>query len=219
MSPAAITSNAERMDRIYRWQTPLYDLTRRYYLVGRDRLIAELDPRSEGTVLEIGCGTGRNLISAARRHPEARYFGIDVSQVMLSKAKAAVDAAGFGSRITLALADATNFDPEALFAHPSFDRIFCSYTLSMIPQWPATLDIAMRVLAPDGRLLVVDFGCMEGLPGWARSGLRGWLAAFSVEPRTELAAELASIAARHGFSARTTSLLGGYGIYGMARRL
>jgi S-adenosylmethionine-diacylgycerolhomoserine-N-methlytransferase len=207
------------MDRIYRWQAPLYDLTRRYYLVGRDRLIAELDPPAGGTVLEIGCGTGRNLVAAARRHPQARYFGIDVSRVMLDKAQAAVDAAGCGSRISLALADATDFDPSILFGTPAFDRIFCSYTLSMIPRWQAVLDAAMRALPPAGRLLVVDFGTMERLPRLLRGGLRAWLAAFSVEPRTELAAELSAIAARHGFAARSSSLLGGYGIYAMARRV
>jgi S-adenosylmethionine-diacylgycerolhomoserine-N-methlytransferase len=76
----------------------------------------------------------------------------------------------------------------------------------------------MHALSPDGRLLVVDFGMMERLPRWMRRGLRAWLAAFSVEPRAELAVELTSIAARHGFAARTSSLLGGYGVYGMAGR-
>jgi S-adenosylmethionine-diacylgycerolhomoserine-N-methlytransferase len=218
MSPVAATSNAERMDRIYRWQTPLYDLTRRYYLIGRDRLIAELDPPVGGSVLEIGCGTGRNLVAAARRHPDARYFGIDISRVMLDKAQSAVDAAGCGEQISLALADATAFDPAVLFGGRSFDRIFFSYTLSMIPQWPAALHAAMHALSPDGRLLVVDFGMMERLPRWMRRGLRAWLAAFSVEPRAELAVELTSIAARHGIAARTSSLLGGYGVYGMAGR-
>jgi S-adenosylmethionine-diacylgycerolhomoserine-N-methlytransferase len=218
VNPVAATSDAERMDRIYRWQTPLYDLTRRYYLIGRDRLIAELDPPVGGTVLEIGCGTGRNLVAAARRHPNARYFGIDVSRVMLDKAQSAVDAAGLGEQISMALADATTFDPAILFGRRSFDRIFFSYTLSMIPQWPAALDAAMQALSPDGRLLVVDFGMMERLPRWMRRGLRAWLAAFSVEPRSELAVELASIAARHGFATRTSTLLGGYGVYGMASR-
>lgn len=218
MSPVAATSNAERMDRIYRWQTPLYDLTRRYYLIGRDRLIAELDPPVGGSVLEVGCGTGRNLIAAARRHPDARYFGIDVSRVMLDKAQSAVDAAGYGEQISLTLADATTFDPATLFDGRPLDRVFFSYTLSMIPQWRAALDAAMQALSPEGRLLVVDFGMMERLPRLVRGALQVWLAAFSVEPRAELEAELTLIAARHGFEVRTSSLLGGYGVYGMARR-
>ena len=51
-----------RMNRMYRWQRHIYDGTRRYYLLGRDRLIANLRPDAGTTVLEIGCGTGRNLV-------------------------------------------------------------------------------------------------------------------------------------------------------------
>ncbi|RUV53463.1 SAM-dependent methyltransferase, partial [Mesorhizobium sp. M5C.F.Ca.IN.020.14.1.1] len=31
--------HAELMDGVYRWQRHIYDLTRKYYLLGRDRLI------------------------------------------------------------------------------------------------------------------------------------------------------------------------------------
>ena len=39
------------MDAIYRTQRHFYDLTRKYYLLGRDRLIRELAPPKGGTVL------------------------------------------------------------------------------------------------------------------------------------------------------------------------
>ena len=49
------------MDGVYRYQRHIYDLTRKYYLLGRDRLIADLAVPDGGTVLEIGCGTGRRV--------------------------------------------------------------------------------------------------------------------------------------------------------------
>ena len=65
--------HGDLMDRLYRHQRHIYDLTRKYYLLGRDELIAELDPPPHGTVLEIGCGTGRNLLAVraplSRRAP------------------------------------------------------------------------------------------------------------------------------------------------------
>ena len=59
------------MDAIYRYQRYIYDASRKYYLLGRDRMLEELAPAPGGTVLEIACGTGRNLIKAAGRYPDA----------------------------------------------------------------------------------------------------------------------------------------------------
>lgn len=124
------------MDRIYRHQRHVYDATRKFYLLGRDRLIAGLRPQDQDQVLEIGCGTARNLIAAARRYPGARFQGIDLSIQMLATAERAVARAGLTRRIRLAQADATSFDPQALFGVARFQRVFASYSLSMIPPWP-----------------------------------------------------------------------------------
>ena len=69
-----MADEAALMDRIYRRQRYVYDLTRKYYLLGRDELIDRLAPPADGRVLEIGCGTARNLIAAARRWPQARFL-------------------------------------------------------------------------------------------------------------------------------------------------
>ncbi|MES1179707.1 MAG: SAM-dependent methyltransferase, partial [Hyphomicrobium sp.] len=42
---------ASAMDGMYRHQRYIYDLTRRYYLIGRDQMIADLSPPPGGTVL------------------------------------------------------------------------------------------------------------------------------------------------------------------------
>src|SRR4051794_19481287 len=103
------------MDRMYRRQRHIYDLSRKFYLLGRDEAIARLRPAPGDKVLEIGCGTGRNLIRAARAYPQARLVGLDVSREMLATAAASTAAAGLASRISLAQADATAFDAQDLF--------------------------------------------------------------------------------------------------------
>jgi len=183
------------MNRIYRRQRHIYDATRKYFLLGRDRLIAGLDARDGHAVLEIGCGTGRNLILAAERYSGARFYGIDVSTEMLHSAIEAVGRAGFASRVKVAHADATAFDPAALFGVARFDRIFISYSLSMIPCWHDVLESARVRLAPGGELHVVDFGGQAGLPRWFRAALRRWLALFHVTPRDTLEAKLREKAA------------------------
>src|SRR5258706_436482 len=126
-----LAASDELMDRIYRRQRHVYDATRKFYLLGRDRLIHRLNPPAGGRVLEIGCGTARNLIVAARTYPDVHFFGIDISSEMLGTARRLVAREGLASDIRLARADATTFDPALLFGVPGFSRIFVSYSLSM----------------------------------------------------------------------------------------
>ena len=206
------------MDRMYRHQRHFYDLSRKYYLAGRDETIARLGAEPGHAVLEIGCGTGRNLIKAAKAYPLARFFGLDVSREMLDTAAASIARAGLSSRIAIADGDAADFDPLALFGRPQFDRVLISYALSMIPPWRQTLGQALDVVAPAGELHCVDFGDCSGLPRPFRSGLRRWLAAFDVSPRDDLEQALAALAAKRGFSASAAPWRRGYATLAVARR-
>ncbi len=199
-------SHGDLMDRIYRHQRHIYDLTRKYYLLGRDQMIAELDPPRGGTVLEIGCGTGRNLLAVRRRYPEARLYGLDISEAMLLTARGQSQ----GQNIAYAQADAADFDPQDLFGIESFDRIFISYALSMIPSWQAVLASAAGTLAPDGELHVVDFGQQERLPQAFRAALRAWLAKFHVTPRVLLRAAAEHVAQQQGAAVTFAPIKGGY---------
>ncbi len=207
MSQAAVL-----MDRMYRRQRYIYDATRKFYLVGRDATIAELDARPGDGVLEIGCGTGRNLVKMARRYPQARLFGLDVSNQMLASARAAIARAGLESRVRLAQGDAASFDAGRLFARSDFQRVMISYALSMIPPWREALAQAVDALAPGGSLHIVDFGDSAGLPSAFRAALNRWLAAFDVTPRVTLRAELAALAASRGVRYQARDHLRGYAI-------
>jgi S-adenosylmethionine-diacylgycerolhomoserine-N-methlytransferase len=186
------------MNRMYRWQRHIYDATRRFYLLGRDQLIAELAPSAGQTVLEIGCGTGRNLVQAATRFQGARFFGLDVSTEMLTSAIGAIGRAGLTGTVRVAHGDATSFKPQQLFGETAFDHIMISYSLSMIPNWGAVIERAAAALKPGGRLHIVDFGDQRGLPRFVRAGLRRWLTIFGVTPRDDLEKVLAAMAGRCG---------------------
>ena len=206
------------MDAIYSHQRHIYDATRKYFLFGRDRLIEELQPGPGDHVLEIGCGTGRNLILAAKRYTGASFFGIDISEAMLRTARANVARAGLSDRIVLAHGDATAFSPKEIFGETHFERVFVSYALSMITDWRGALAQAFRVTAPRGRLHVVDFGQQERLPTAIRSLLRAWLKRFHVEPRAELVSALSSIDSEICNGVAFTALYGGYAWLIMAQR-
>jgi S-adenosylmethionine-diacylgycerolhomoserine-N-methlytransferase len=201
---------AQHMDAIYRGQRHIYDLTRKYYLLGRDGLIRDLAPPPGGSVLEVGCGTARNLIAAAQASPRSRFYGFDISSAMLETARGSVRRSGLNDRITLAAGDATAWNGERLFGEARFDRIFLSYTLSMIPDWRAAIDRAAAALKPGGQLHVVDFGQQDRLPDWWRSALFAWLEKFDVAPRADLEAALAEAAKRQGLSLDFRPLYRGY---------
>jgi S-adenosylmethionine-diacylgycerolhomoserine-N-methlytransferase len=202
-----------RMNRMYHRQRHIYDATRRYYLLARDRLVSDLQPSAGSNVLEIGCGTGRNLVLAAGLYPDARFFGIDVSTEMLTSAISAISRHGMTKRIRLAHGDGAAFDPQVLFGVPSFDRVMISYSLSMIPDWRGVLQATASLLASGGRLYVVDFGNQERLPAIARALLLGWLALFDVTPRDDLEAELSTMAGKSGAHLKFERPFRGYAQY------
>lgn len=210
---------AYRMDRMYRLQRWIYDPTRRWYLLGRDRLIQELAVPASGSVLEIACGTGRNLIRIGEQYPTAGLYGIDISAEMLKSANGNRRRAGLEQRLSLAVGDAMTFDPAELFAGQArFDRIVIAYALSMIPQWRAVVDHAVDLLTPEGRLEIVDFGQMEPWPAGARAAMRQWLRWFDVTPQPGIAAYVDTLAWQHDAALRRDTLGGGYAeIVGLCR--
>jgi S-adenosylmethionine-diacylgycerolhomoserine-N-methlytransferase len=195
------------MDRMYRYQRHIYDLTRKYYLFGRDGMIRGLGADAGTRVLEVGCGTGRNLALVRRHFPDAQLYGLDISQQMLQSARAT-----FASELqppTFKVADATTFTARD-FGVTGFHRIMISYALSMIPHWEDAIAAALAALEPGGSLHIVDFGQQERLPRLFRSALQRWLTRFHVTPRADLREVLDRHRERIGADMMFEEIGGGY---------
>jgi S-adenosylmethionine-diacylgycerolhomoserine-N-methlytransferase len=142
------------LSRYYRRHARLYDATRWSFLFGRSALIRSLAllPTPPRNILEIGCGTGSNLLRLARQFPEAAVTGLDLSTDMLARARRKLEK----GQLPVTLLQQRYDRP--LYPEPIFDLIVFSYCLSMIdPGWERAVDSALRDLRPGGRLAVVDF--------------------------------------------------------------
>jgi S-adenosylmethionine-diacylgycerolhomoserine-N-methlytransferase len=142
-----------RVERYYRFHSKIYDGTRWIFLFGRAALIQELSAnRTRTNILEVGCGTGKNLINLCRNFPEADITGLDISEEMLKVARKKIGP--LAGQVTL-LHKA--YDQLLQPARP-FDLILFSYSLSMInPGWDHAIECAYSDLAQGGLIAVVDF--------------------------------------------------------------
>jgi arsenite methyltransferase len=124
-------------------------------------LLDDLGLRGDEQVLDIGCGRGAVLISAARRLPRGRATGVDIWRLrdqtgnsrVATERNAIVE--GVSERVEIVDADARDlpFPPE------SFDVALSSLALSNIAsddERAKALREAVRVLRPGGQLRIVD---------------------------------------------------------------
>lgn len=175
-----------RMDRMYRFQRHFYDVSRKYYLLGRDRLISEMNIAEGDHVLEVGCGTGRNLEILARKYPDTSFYGLDASAEMLRNAERKKDSRALRNlHLIRGLAD--DFSHRDTFnLEDPFDAIFFSYAISMIPSWEDAISNSLENLRPGHSLYIVDFFDQKAMPIWFRKALQAWLKKFHVQYRPDL---------------------------------
>jgi ubiquinone/menaquinone biosynthesis C-methylase UbiE len=124
---------------------PTYDrqiafLEKHWFTGGREWLGA----RATGRVLDVGVGTGRNL---PHYPPGTTVTGIDLSAEMIAVARQRA-----GSSVDLRVGDAEHLP----FPDASFDTVVCALSLCTIPHPAAAIAECRRVLAPGGRLLLLD---------------------------------------------------------------
>lgn len=161
MASADVTSIAERYDRnaeLYeRWWAPVL-------APAAARLLERAEPwvraslREAGTlhIVDIGTGTGALAIEAVGRWPGVTVTGVDVAAGMLEvaarRALRLLPASGAG-RIRWLQGDA---DASAL-REGSADLCISSFVLQLVPDRPAALREALRILRPAGRLCFVTW--------------------------------------------------------------
>ena len=117
----------------------------------RRSAVAALDLGSGDRVLEIGCGTGRNLrFLRDAVGPTGKVYGVDLSAGMLDKARELRERNNW-SNVTLTRGDALVYSaPELL------DGVLFGLSYNTMPHHRSVLLHALSQLRPGGRIVIMD---------------------------------------------------------------
>jgi arsenite methyltransferase len=126
--------------------------------------------RSGETILDVGCGTGLDMILASRLvGSTGRVCGIDLTPEMVEKARATFAKAGpRNTTAVIAGSEAIPYDDN------TFDVITSNGVLNLSPLKERSLREIFRVLKPGGRLQFADIVLNEGLAAEMPNSLEAW---------------------------------------------
>jgi SAM-dependent methyltransferase len=121
-------------------------------------------------VLDLGCGAGFDTLLAARQvGPEGQVVGIDMTEAMLAKARASVEALGLGN-VDLRLGYAEELPLES----GAVDVVISNGVINLCPDKRAVLRELRRVLRPGGRLQIADIVVHRPVPQDAKEDIDLW---------------------------------------------
>lgn len=145
----SVQPELESIKRIYAGYSTVYDIIfKRFFQPRIKHAIDEMDIRPGERVLDVGVGTGLSLPLFPRH---ARVVGIDLSQAMLAKAKKKIKELSLDHASVLST-DAMNL----CFDDNSFDKVFISHVVSVVPDPYRLMAEVKRVCKKDGSVVLVN---------------------------------------------------------------
>jgi arsenite methyltransferase len=130
------------------------------YLYNAVQITSGLQPGDR--VLDLACGPAHQLVQIARLNPDVRFVGLDASPAMLQCAQRTLAHAG-ACNVELVQGDMMRLSH---LEDASFDCVICTMSLHHLPDQAAlraTLHEVRRVLQPQGRFYLMDFGRLKRL--------------------------------------------------------
>jgi arsenite methyltransferase len=134
------------------------------------RLLTRLGLRGDERVLDLGCGRGAVLLTAAKLVPHGSAVGVDIWRADQTgnspeATLANADAEGVADRVELHTADMT----ELAFPDDSFDLVVSNLAIHNLPDNHArqlAIVEAVRVLRPAGHVMIADLGFTRQYATW-----------------------------------------------------
>lgn len=115
-------------------------------------LLTHLDLGRARAALDVGCGSGADLVAmAGSMPPGAEIYGLDVSETMIGEARRRT--AGLRSRVSLHVGAVTSLP----FPDETFDACHSCTLLQHVPNPAQALREMARVTRPGGRIAALEF--------------------------------------------------------------
>jgi demethylmenaquinone methyltransferase/2-methoxy-6-polyprenyl-1,4-benzoquinol methylase len=151
----ATHTTEEKIKKYYAWRATNYDAGSSYEAEHHAEALRLADIQEGQHVLEVAAGTGRATLGLAKAVGETGTVeALDLSEAMLSQARAKIRAAGLSDRVCFKQGNA-----QALpYPDETFDLVYNGYMFDLIPLdgFLPILKEMRRVLKPDGKLVLVN---------------------------------------------------------------
>ncbi|KAK7036052.1 Methyltransf-25 domain-containing protein [Favolaschia claudopus] len=156
-------------------------------------LLPNLLSQPQETVVDLGCGTGRNIEKLLQYPSIGRVFGLDGTPAMLAEARSRMQ----DPRLTLQQYNIlTDSPPITSFLPSSVDAVISTLVIEHLPSLPAFFDLSCKILRSGGWLLVTnmheDMGAKTGAGFYDENGVRVRMEKFAHTEEEVLNAGLAS---------------------------
>lgn len=139
----------DSIKKIYAAYSNVYDaLFKRFFYPRIKHAITYMDIKPGDRVLDVGVGTGLSFQVFPR---DCKVVGIDLSHEMLKKAKEKIRRNRL-DHITVLNMDAMNIG----FEDNSFDKVFISHVVSVVPDPYRLMEEVRRVCRKDGQVVIVN---------------------------------------------------------------
>ncbi len=184
--PIQGATHAERLESFYGYQASDYDAFRKTFLRGRQTLVSGLPFKAGSRWCDLGCGTGYllDLVPETARECDEIIL-VDLCEPLLGRTRLRIDH-GKWKNCQVIRKDTSQYQPDC-----QVDIVTISYSLSMTPDWFATIDQASQMLKPGGTIGIVDFyvarkfpssGSRYAQPFWTRHFWPIWFDIDNVHP-------------------------------------
>lgn len=136
--------------------------------IGNPHLVQPLEPGA--TVLDMGCGAGTDLLLAAMHAgPTGRAIGVDMTEPMVERARAAAGMLGLAN-VEVRLGDATALPVD----DESVDVLISNGVFNLVPDKERALREIFRVVKRGGRLQLADIALGSELDEAAKRDVDLW---------------------------------------------